>query len=35
MFFTAVFSTTYVVLYRRLVLFRMPKWMILKKKKGH
>lgn len=33
MFFTAVFSTTYIVLYRRLVLFRMPKWMIVKKKK--
>jgi len=33
MLFTGIFSTTYVVLYRRLVLFRMPKWMILKKKK--
>ncbi|MNR66743.1 hypothetical protein D3C85_1903990 [compost metagenome] len=33
MLFTAVFSTTYIVLYRKLVLFRMPKWMIVKKKK--
>src|SRR5690606_7108452 len=31
----AAFSVTYVVLYRRLVLFRMPKWMVLKKKKRH
>jgi UDP-N-acetylmuramyl pentapeptide phosphotransferase/UDP-N-acetylglucosamine-1-phosphate transferase len=27
------FSTGYVLLYRRLVLFRIPKWMIVKKKK--
>lgn len=30
MLFTAVFSATYIVLYRKLVLFRMPKWMIVK-----
>lgn len=32
MAFTGMFSVTYIVLYRNLVLFRMPKWMILKKK---
>ncbi|CAB3940074.1 Phospho-N-acetylmuramoyl-pentapeptide-transferase [Achromobacter ruhlandii] len=35
MLFTAVFSATYIVLYRKLVLFRMPKWMIVKKRKRH
>jgi len=33
MFFVAVFSITYVVLYRRLVLFRMPRWLVLNKKR--
>lgn len=33
MFFVAVFSITYVVLYRRLVLFRMPRWLVLQKKR--
>ncbi|MBO9353014.1 glycosyl transferase [Bordetella petrii] len=28
-----VFSVSYVMLYRRLVLFRMPKWMLMQKKK--
>ncbi|MGE8452167.1 MAG: hypothetical protein ACN6OP_16385, partial [Pseudomonadales bacterium] len=28
----AGFSVTYVLLYRKLVLFRMPRWMILKKR---
>jgi len=32
MFFVAAFSTTYIILYRRLVLFRMPKWMVIKKR---
>lgn len=33
MFFVAVFSISYVVLYRRLVLFRMPRWLVLQKKR--
>lgn len=32
-FFVAVFSISYVVLYRRLVLFRMPRWLVLQKKR--
>ncbi|OZI33594.1 glycosyl transferase [Bordetella genomosp. 5] len=32
---TFAFAATYIVLYRRLVLFRMPKWMIVKKKRRH
>ncbi|MGE8634880.1 MAG: glycosyl transferase, partial [Achromobacter piechaudii] len=32
MFFVAVFSATYIILYRRLVLFRMPKWLVIKKR---
>ncbi|KGD93905.1 glycosyl transferase [Achromobacter sp. RTa] len=31
----AAFSVTYVLLYRKLVLFRMPRWMILKKRGRH
>lgn len=33
MFFVFLFAVSYVVLYRRLVLFRMPKWLVLQKKK--
>jgi UDP-N-acetylmuramyl pentapeptide phosphotransferase/UDP-N-acetylglucosamine-1-phosphate transferase len=33
MFFVALFSISYVVLYRRLVLFRMPRWLVLQKKR--
>jgi UDP-N-acetylmuramyl pentapeptide phosphotransferase/UDP-N-acetylglucosamine-1-phosphate transferase len=33
MFFVAIFSISYVVLYRRLVLFRMPRWLVLQKKR--
>ena len=33
MFFVAFFSISYVVLYRRLVLFRMPRWLVLQKKR--
>ncbi len=33
MFCTLAFSATYIYLYRRLVLFRMPKWMIVKGKR--
>jgi len=32
MLFVALFSILYVVLYRRLVLFRMPKWMVISRK---
>lgn len=32
MFFVAAFSAMYVILYRRLVLFRMPKWLVIKKR---
>ncbi|WP_445657842.1 MraY family glycosyltransferase [Achromobacter sp. NCFB-sbj8-Ac1-l] len=32
MFFVAAFSATYIILYRKLVLFRMPKWMVIKKR---
>lgn len=32
MFFVAAFSATYITLYRKLVLFRMPKWMVIKKR---
>lgn len=32
MFFVAAFSAMYVILYRRLVLFRMPKWLAIKKR---
>jgi hypothetical protein len=28
-----LFATSYVILYRTLVLFRMPKWMVLQKKR--
>lgn len=35
MFFVAAFSVTYVILYRRLVLFRMPKWLVIKKRTQH
>ncbi|WP_286937937.1 glycosyltransferase [Achromobacter sp. UBA4530] len=31
----AAFSITYVLLYRKLVLFRMPRWMIIKKRGRH
>jgi UDP-N-acetylmuramyl pentapeptide phosphotransferase/UDP-N-acetylglucosamine-1-phosphate transferase len=30
---TILFATSYVILYRTLVLFRMPKWMVLQKKR--
>lgn len=33
MIFVFIFAVSYVVLYRRLVLFRMPKWLVLQKKK--
>ncbi|MDN3988215.1 MraY family glycosyltransferase [Zwartia vadi] len=33
MVFVFLFAVSYVVLYRRLVLFRMPKWLVLQKKK--
>jgi UDP-N-acetylmuramyl pentapeptide phosphotransferase/UDP-N-acetylglucosamine-1-phosphate transferase len=33
MFFVFLFAVSYVLLYRRLVLFRMPKWLVLQKKK--
>lgn len=33
MFFVALFSISYVILYRRLVLFRMPRWLVLQKKR--
>jgi UDP-N-acetylmuramyl pentapeptide phosphotransferase/UDP-N-acetylglucosamine-1-phosphate transferase len=33
MFFVFLFAVSYVFLYRRLVLFRMPKWLVLQKKK--
>lgn len=35
MAFVGIFSITYIVLYRKLVLFRMPKWMIIKKENNH
>ena len=31
----AAFSVTYILLYRKLVLFRMPRWMIIKKRSRH
>lgn len=34
MLFVAVFSAMYIILYRKLVLFRMPKWLVIKKR-GH
>ena len=33
MVFVFLFSVSYVVLYRRLVLFKMPRWMVLEKKR--
>jgi hypothetical protein len=33
MAFVFLFSVSYVVLYRRLVLFKMPRWMVLEKKR--
>lgn len=33
MIFVFLFAVSYVLLYRRLVLFRMPKWLVLQKKK--
>ena len=33
MAFVFLFSVSYVILYRRLVLFKMPRWMVLEKKR--
>ncbi len=35
MAFVMVFSVSYVILYRQLVLFRMPRWLVLQKKRRH